>query len=370
MFLDMKKHLILIAAIICLASSVLFLSGCGKGKQTEAEAEKEAHTKELFQYIPDGEYLSLSYADVDSIISSAWAQKFLELFQPLELWDEKLGVNIEQFHMLTMAVGMPRKGDLDPSVLMVMSSDVTMDEVLSMIGEKSYYFKKQEVGKYIQYFSGSDFSFGFLDDGIVLLGTPDMVEEALNLGNGDGVSLVDGRGLGYFEDYMSNRDNFWIGVGGFDDLLGEVTSEYSFMKGFSKIEFIYVGMEVGDNVIPRIVAECTSEQAAGKIARGLSGMLGLMGTLINMQDLQIDVPNEDVPLEELKELVEEFFDNISITSEGKKVIISMKIPERMLDFFLRLTRDFMKEVSSTPLPDHLDESGYSERLPEGSDSWN
>lgn len=345
----------IIATAVLYIALLSFLPSCdGDGESTDRQA-REQRTSELFSYIPDGNYLSLGYGDIDALMQSDWAQQIIELIPALQVWDEKLGINVDSFHNIAMAFLPPSEEDpTSEEGLILMNSELAAEDIFALLGEKSHFFTEKQVVGSTLYQSGEEFGFGFVSDTVVALGTPELVKNALLLANGQGEPITKSKSMDRYRNYFGSSDNIWIGFNGIDNYMDRAAKEVKMLRNFTHIEFIYFGMAAGDDIASRMILECDSEEAAGKITRGLNGLLGLMGTLIDMQNLDVDVSEYGIQVSELKSMMDEFFSNIDITNDAKNVTISFLVPNRMIDFMVESIRKAYKESSSRMAPDDLD----------------
>lgn len=355
------KRLGIWGLVFVASAAVLVTAGsCDVRENATDNSKKRAEvTAGLFKYIPDEQYFSLGFTDIDSILGNDWVQQLMSLSPDIKIWDTKLGIGIDRFHKIAMAIMPPSSEEKEPSALIIMSSDISEEAILEILGDKSTYFKKLHVGGYTQYVSGENFSFGFLKDGIVALGTPDLVKKSIELREGKGRSLMEGKYLAGFERYLGSDDDFWFGLGDISKMIEGISDRAPIVKNFSKIEFVYLGFKASEGIRTRVIMDCTTEKDAGKIARGLSSLIGLMSTLMDFEGSVTLSEDELVGIsaEELKALIEEFFDNIEIDSRGKQVIINVDVPQDMIDFLIESSRKVLLERKNQ-LPDDVDRDGY------------
>lgn len=340
---------------------LLMAAACGEELKTESRESTVEKNRSLLDYVPDNTYLSLGFVDVDSLAAQPWSQDLVSLTPALELWDKKLGITIDQFHRIAMAVEFPQDLTREPDALMILSSDLGEEQILAMIGDKSRYFEQTRIAGMTRYSSGAEFSFAVLDPGVVAIGAPSLVTKAMQLRGGSGKKVLSGKNIERFENYLGERDNIWFGIGGLDKLIGQLSKDNIYLKNYATIEFVYFGLTAGDGLGGRLVLECADEKDAGKLARGISGMIGILSTLVDFEGLDVQSESIDIPLDELKRHMETFFSSINVEQQAKNVLITYTVPQQMVDFFLEMGRQSIKrQRSGDRLPDSMDEPEISE----------
>lgn len=346
-------------AALVIAAMPLFAGSCDvRDTEVDKSAKRVEETSSLFKFIPDGKYLSLGFTDIESILGNEWVKRLINLNPDIRIWDEKLGVRIEGFHKIAIALMPPSGDDEDPTALIIMLSDLPEKGILDLLGEKRTYFNKLKVGDKTQYVSGENFSFGFLQENIVALGSPDLVRKAIEMSEGKGSSLLSGKNLKDFERYLGSDDDFWLGISNLSHWIEQIAYRAPIVKNFGKIDFIYFGFKATEGLKSRVIMDCISEKAAGKIARGLSTMVGLMSTLMDF-DNSITLSEDElasISVEEMKSLIEDFLKNIDINSKGKQVSINVEMPKKMIDFLIDSMKKVL-ELEQNQLPDDIDRDG-------------
>lgn len=350
-----RRHKVQLAFLAFVILALFLYSACDEPGQEEKKEVKAKETKSLLRFVPDGEYFSIGYVDVDELISSDQVQKIIEMSPALELFNEKLGVDIEKFHKMTMALEFPNIYEHNSNGLIVLSTDMDEEELMEMIGEKSQFFEKKKIGNYLIYYSGPELSFSFVEDNTLVLGSSSMVKKSLEVASGKTKSIVDGDKIEYLSEYLGNDDSIWIGLTGINEIFKELARENVMFKNYTTIEFAYLGMSAKEDFKVRLIAQCAEEKHARRLAGGLRSLFGILSSIIDLKGFNIEnSEDEDFDIEEVRKMVNEIVESIDIRNENKKVIISVTVPQSMIDLFLEMSRSALSDANSGLLPDDLD----------------
>jgi hypothetical protein len=358
--MKIKRQKLQIAFLAFVILALFLYSACDDPETEEKKEVKAKETKSLLRFVPEGKYFSLGFIDLDELVENDQIQQMLELAPALELFNEKLGVDIEKFHKLTMALEFPNIYEHNSNGLIVVSTDLDEEDLLEMIGEKARFFEKKKIGSYKLYYSGPELSFSFVEDGTLIMGSSSMVKKSLEVANGKSKSVLEGDNLEYFKEYLGNEDSIWIGLTGINEIFHELARENVMFKNYTTIEFAYFGIDTSDDFGVRLIAQCSKEKYARKLAGGLRSLIGIFSSFIDLKGLNIeDSDAEEIDIERLKEMVERIVDSIDINNEGKNVIISIQVPKGMVDLFLDMARSTLQDANSGILPDDLNEDQTS-----------
>lgn len=349
---EMKK--LAQALFVCLLAGVM-LVGCDQAAEMGSQIQQRVQaTTDLFQYVPDSQYLTLGYTDVQNLVNNPWAQELFELYPALRVWDENLGVSINRFD--NFAFSMSLDENRRPQGLVIMRSDLDEEEILALIGEKKRFFDKEKVGKRIQYISGEEFSFGIINDQIVALGSPSLVRKSLRAANGEIKNLGKSKNIERFKPYFEKNDDFWISIQNLGQYINYEGIEFV-PRGLLTIDFVYFGLSTSNGISGQFIGEAEDADGAGKIARSLAMIKGITKQLSKgILQYTDEADTSGIPPKELKQMFEAFVDNIDITSEGKQVVIRFEFPDRLLDFFLEVSQQTLDESrrrSNTGGPDGI-----------------
>ena len=354
--MKIKRQKLQMAFLAFVILALFLYSGCEDPEKEEQKVVKAKVTKNLLRFVPDGDYFTIGFMDIDELISNDQVQEMLELAPALELFNEKLGVDIEEFHKLTMALEFPNIYEHNSNGLIVVSTDLDEEDLLEMIGEKARFFEKKKIGHYNLYYSGPELSFAFVEDGNLVLGSSSMVKKSLEVANGKIKSVMDGDNLKYFEEYLGNEDSIWIGLTGINEIFRELAQENVMFKNYTTIQFAYFGIDADEDFRVRFIADCSEEKHARKLAGGLRSLLGIFSSFIDLKGLSIEATDdEEFDIERAKEMVERIIDSIDITNQGTKVVITIQVPQGMVDMFLDLSRSALRDANAGVLPDDLDD---------------
>ena len=209
----------LVGAVLCLTFAV----SCDQSDRGDEGPGEQSQS--LLVWIPDGEYRFLGFADFESIAHSGFGRRVASFNRHIDLWDKKLGINIERFHQLAWAVDFVEDREGEFETLAILSGDLTEEEVLQLIGEKQRYFELEEVGGSNLYFAGRDFGFAFVADNIVALGSTGMVRSSIALRSGGGPSILDGDGMRPFRSFLVATDDFWLGIDSVGNMISPLVDE-------------------------------------------------------------------------------------------------------------------------------------------------
>jgi hypothetical protein len=341
------------AAMISLL--VFMLAACDQVGPTQIQQmQRLEQTRSLFDFFPDQNFATIGFTNVVNMVNNPWARELFEMYPALRVWDSNLGVGIDRFDSFAIAFNEITGGD--PEVLIIMKSDLNEEEILGLIGEKKQFFDEEFVGKRIQYTSGEDFSFGIINDELVALGSPSLVLESLKVANGEIKPLTSGDNLVRFEPYFAKQDDFWMAARDFDRLLKMEDAPTFIPRGFKTIDFVYFGFSAKDGVATQFIGEAEDADSAGKLARSLGMIKGIVkGLSQGIIQFREEADYSGLTSEELRQMFEEFVDNIDITHHERQVIIRFTFPDQLLDFFLELAKQTLdKEQMNGQVTDGID----------------
>jgi hypothetical protein len=333
------------AAIICCGVFLFALSGCDSislPSPDEVKSRLES-TVDLFQYIPNQEFASLGFTDVNSIIENPWAQELFDLYPALRVWDTKLGVGIDSFEQFAMAIDFENIDD--PQVLIILKSTLTEKEILSLIGERRRYFDEDNVGERVLFTSGEDFSFGVINDRIVALGSTSLVKQSLEVANGERIALTEGEFIKPFEPYFTKNDDFWLGINNIKKYIEFTNQPVMMPHGLKTIDFVYFGISARNGISSQFIGEAPDADSAGKIARSLNMVKGITRKLSEgIIDFKDEAEYSGLTSEELKTMFGDFIDNVNISNQSNQVVIRFVFPDELLDFFLELSKNALSDT--------------------------
>ena len=277
------------------------------------------------KYLP-GDAAVVAYANVRDVMNSELRQR-LRKFEGVtdegrSEFKKETGIDIEtDIDHVVACMGAPA-GDVERSGLVVVTGrfDTTKIEGMALQhGGKTEQYKGKRLlvvdphAEAAEGKPGPEMAMGFLDKGVVALGTADTVRRAIDraaggnnvLGNAEVMRLVGG---------MSG-ESLWA-VGRFDALSAHATLPAEVSERIPPITWFSASGRVNGGLQAMVKAEAKDEQAAESLRDIIRGFVALAKMQTGSK------PN-----------IQKMLPDVQLTGDGKEVAISFAVTNEMLDAF-------------------------------------
>ena len=275
------------------------------------------------KYLP-GDAAVVAYANVRDVMNSELRQR-LRKFEGVtdegrSEFKQETGIDIEtDIDHVVACMGAPA-GDAERSGLVVVSGrfDATRIEALALRhgGKTEQYQGKRLLvvsthGKGEEAGVGPEMAMGFLDSGIVALGTADMVRRAVDRA-ASGNNVLDNAELMRLVGGMTG-ESLWA-VGRFDALSAHATLPAEVSERIPPITWFSASGRVNGGLQAVVKAEAKDEQAAENLRDIVRGFVALA----KMQAGS-------------KPAIQKMMPDVQLSGDGKEVAISFAVTNEMLD---------------------------------------
>ena len=323
---------------VALACAIpLLLTACTPPVGEKAGLSRDA--AELFRNIPDGDYLMLGYIDFTNFVGSEFGQKVIEFSPSGSLWDEKLGIGYDQVDRAVFA--MRFQGDFSTEsseVIMILSSPLSEEDILTRLDTKADYFEKEDL-EGTSFYKLQDFGFAQPRDGLIAIGTPDLVRSAVRLAKGEGKAHGVKGILRRFKEDLRQDDSFWVGIDGINKFLIPISQRETLLKGFTTLKSGFLAVSFDEDAKFRGLVTCEDEESAAKIASSLSTLVGMLNFLIKQAEFS-DLPPE-VDADRLRNYLVTMLDTVDIRSRGNDIVINFTAASDIIDFLAEVTKEIV-----------------------------